>query len=100
MNRSFTLTLGPSTRKTNEFKEAEEITKKGLELFPDSPDLHYRMGAIYEGTNRFAESIKEMEEVLKLDPNNADALNFIGYSYAERGINLDKAEELSTGPIS
>jgi tetratricopeptide (TPR) repeat protein len=76
------------------FKDAEEITKKGLSLFPNSTDLHYRMGAVYEGMNRFPESIKEMEEVLKLDPNHADAMNFIGYSYAERGINLDKAEEL------
>lgn len=76
------------------FKEAEEITKKGLALFPNNPELHYRMGAVYEGMNRFPESIREMEEVLKLDPNHADAMNFIGYSYAERGINLDKAEDL------
>lgn len=75
-------------------KEAEDITKKGLSFFPESPDLHYRLGAVYEAMNRFPESIKEMEEVLKLDSNHADAMNFIGYSYVERGINLDKAEEL------
>lgn len=76
------------------FVEAEDITAKGLKLHPDSPDLHYRLGAIYEGTNRFEESIRQMEEVLKIDPDNADALNFIGYSYADRGIHLEKAEEM------
>jgi Flp pilus assembly protein TadD len=35
-----------------------------------------------------------MEDLLKIEPDNAGALNFIGYSYAERGINLDKAEEM------
>jgi len=35
-----------------------------------------------------------MEKVLDLDPQNADALNFIGYSYADRGIRLDEAEQL------
>ena len=35
-----------------------------------------------------------MEKVLEIDPNNAEALNFIGYSYADRGINLDEAEKM------
>ena len=49
---------------------------------------------IYEKTNRLAESIKEMEKVLAIDPENAEALNFIGYSYADRGINLEEAEKM------
>ncbi|MBW2652719.1 MAG: tetratricopeptide repeat protein, partial [Deltaproteobacteria bacterium] len=28
------------------------------------------------------------------NPDNADALNYIGYTYADKGINLDKAEKL------
>jgi Tfp pilus assembly protein PilF len=35
-----------------------------------------------------------METVLDIDPQNADALNFIGYSYADRGIHLDRAEQM------
>src|SRR4030065_1945303 len=35
-----------------------------------------------------------METVLRLDPGNAEALNFIGYSYADRGINLEEAEKM------
>ena len=33
-------------------------------------------------------------EMLAREPNNANALNFLGYSYADRGIELDKAEEM------
>ena len=35
-----------------------------------------------------------MEQVLRLNPDQANALNFIGYTWAEKGINLDKAEEM------
>jgi len=35
-----------------------------------------------------------MKKVLEIDPDNAETLNFIGYSYAERGINLDEAESM------
>lgn len=35
-----------------------------------------------------------MKLILELDPDHADSLNFIGYSYAERGIHLREAEEM------
>jgi tetratricopeptide (TPR) repeat protein len=35
-----------------------------------------------------------MQRVLEVNPRSPDALNFIGYSYAERGIHLDIAERL------
>ncbi len=35
-----------------------------------------------------------MQTVLKLDPDHAEALNFIGYLYADRGIHLDEAERM------
>jgi tetratricopeptide (TPR) repeat protein len=73
---------------------AEEILKEGLLISPQSIDLHYSLGVLYEKTNRFQESIREMELVLKIDPDNAEALNFIGYTYADRGVRLDEAETM------
>jgi Flp pilus assembly protein TadD len=35
--------------------------------------------------------VAEIKEVLRLNPNHADALNYLGYSYAERGIHLEEA---------
>ncbi len=73
---------------------AERILKEGLFALPQSIDLHYSLGVLYEKTNRFHESINEMESVLKIDPENADALNFIGYTFADRGVRLDEAEKM------
>lgn len=73
---------------------AEATVLEGLQHFPRNTDLHYVLGTILEKTNRFEASIKSMEKVLEIDPKNADALNFIGYTYADRGIHLDQAEQM------
>jgi tetratricopeptide (TPR) repeat protein len=75
-------------------ESAEETLKQGLRIAPKHIDLHYSLGVLYEKTNRFNESIREMETVLEYDPENAEAFNFIGYTYADRGIQLEKAEAL------
>jgi tetratricopeptide (TPR) repeat protein len=78
----------------NNLKAAEETAKEGLAVIPGSIHLHYRLGLIYEKAGRHEESITAMEQVMKLDPRNAEALNFIGYSYADRGIKLKEAEKM------
>mgnify|MGYP001323378769 CR=1 FL=1 len=37
---------------------------------------------------------EEIKTVLELDPNHAPALNYMGYEWAQRGENLDRAEIL------
>ncbi|MCA9564695.1 MAG: tetratricopeptide repeat protein, partial [Myxococcales bacterium] len=39
-------------------------------------------------------AIEYMTKVLDVRPNSPDALNFIGYTWAERGVNLDQAEQM------
>jgi len=85
---------------SNELDVAEKTLKEGIILFPNDIDLHYKLGVIYEKTHRFSESVDEMKELLKIDKDNAEALNFIGYGYADRGINLDEAEKLIKRALS
>ncbi len=35
-----------------------------------------------------------MKKVIKLDPKDANALNYLGYTYTEMGQNLEEAERL------
>ena len=78
----------------NRIEDAEDILKKALSASPQDMDLHYRLGVIYGKRKKHQESVREMKAVLKLDPDNANAMNYIGYSYAERGVKLDEAERL------
>jgi tetratricopeptide (TPR) repeat protein len=82
------------------YEKTEETLKQGLLIAPKNVDLRYSLGVLYEKTNRFAESIREMETVLETDPENAEALNFIGYTYADREIYLGKAEQFIKKALS
>jgi Tfp pilus assembly protein PilF len=39
-----------------------------------------------------------MRKAIALDPRDANALNYLGYTYADLGQNLDEAERWSGGP--
>jgi tetratricopeptide (TPR) repeat protein len=53
--------------------------------------LHFRIGVLYDALGKRAESIERMKKVISINPKDAQALNFIGYTYAEMGINLEEA---------
>ena len=49
---------------------------------------------VYHKLDDIKKSIHYMKKVIALDPQNADALNHLGYTYAETGVKLNEAEEL------
>jgi tetratricopeptide (TPR) repeat protein len=65
-----------------------------IEADPDNPDLTYDLGVIYGEAKREGEALEWMDRTLKLDSKHAGALNYIGYTWAERGIRLDEAEDM------
>jgi tetratricopeptide (TPR) repeat protein len=38
--------------------------------------------------------VKYLKKVIEINPQHADALNYLGYSYAEKGVNLEEARSL------
>jgi len=77
-----------------DYSLAEAVLKDGLVAVQEKENLHYQLGSLFSKTERIAESLQEMGKILKDNPNHADALNFIGYTYAERGENLEEAEKI------
>ncbi len=68
-----------------------EILIENEQRFQKDPRLHFRVGVLLDKMGKRAESIDRMKQVLLLDPNDAQALNYLGYSYAEMGIHLEEA---------
>ena len=54
---------------------------------------------IYGEAKQHDRAIEAMRKALELNPDNASALNYIGYTWAERGENLDEAEQMITRAI-
>ena len=75
-------------------EQAETTLLRGLTDNPENLEMRYRLGVLYEKSGRFEESILEMQRILDVEPDHAEALNFIGYGLADRGIRLDEAERL------
>jgi tetratricopeptide (TPR) repeat protein len=74
------------------YEEAIKRTARGgnSELWT----LHLLRAASLEQADRWGEAKAELETALKLDPENALLLNFLGYGKLERGEDLDSAEAM------
>jgi Flp pilus assembly protein TadD len=63
-------------------------------LAPKNDKYHFTLGALYDENKQRSASIEEMRKTIELNPKNAQALNYLGYTYAEDGNHLDEAERL------
>lgn len=53
----------------------------------------YYLAALFEKDGQYNEARQIVKNIIDKDPNNAHALNFLGYSYLERNEKLDTAYE-------
>jgi tetratricopeptide (TPR) repeat protein len=60
----------------------------------DKETIIFMRGAMLERMKRFDASEAEFRKVLALNPDNASALNYLGYMLADRNIRLDDAQQM------
>jgi tetratricopeptide (TPR) repeat protein len=94
------LLLGLTYLQTEHYAKASQVFEEGIRYNPGNPDLHFNLGTAYDKLDRFDEVVKAMEATLRLDPHHADALNYLGYSYTERGMKIDEALSLIKRAVS
>lgn len=76
------------------YREAVTWAQKALERFPGDGELTFSLAAAFERSRQFAEAEKTFRLLLAAEPENASALNYLGYMFADRGENLTEAKEL------
>ncbi|MBE0582486.1 MAG: tetratricopeptide repeat protein [Desulfofustis sp.] len=59
--------------------------------FPADEQVLFAYGLELERSNRLDEAIEVMESIIVLNPDHAEALNFVGYCWADAERNLDQA---------
>jgi tetratricopeptide (TPR) repeat protein len=77
-----------------QYDRALEVLNAGLNEVPENAELLFKTGVVMDKAGKKEECVARMRKVLELDPDHADALNYIGYTYAEQGINLNEAKSL------
>ncbi|HEY2322685.1 MAG TPA: tetratricopeptide repeat protein, partial [Thermoanaerobaculia bacterium] len=77
-----------------DYKSAVALVKDAMKSKPDDLDLQFALGSAYEraGDKKAAEDV--FLGILHAHPDNAQTLNYLGYMWAENGVNLDRAVEM------
>lgn len=75
------------------FEEAERVARRTA---PDAVDhrFYFQAGAALERGGHVPESVRFLEKSLEAKPDFDEALNHLGYLWAERGEHLDRALEM------
>ncbi len=73
-------------------EEAVAVYDRGLQALPDDPRLLYARALLNGDLDRVDASVRDLRRLLALQPGNADALNALGYTLADR--TRDQAEAL------
>lgn len=89
------LALGDALRRVERYDEALVAYDAGIAMIAGSPawswPLHYNRAICLERLNRFAEAEPSFRRALELAPNQPSVLNYLGYTFIDRGENLDEA---------
>jgi tetratricopeptide (TPR) repeat protein len=72
--------------------KAHGVFTRAIADFPDNVETYYEYALFLHKLNDPAGAMRQMEEVLKRDPKHARALNYVGYTWAEEGRNLEEAK--------
>lgn len=80
--------------KYQQLHSAHSLLNEALALFPASTQLLYSRAMISEQLDRLEDLERDLRAVLKYDPNNAAALNALGYTLADRTTRYQEALEL------
>lgn len=97
------LPLGERQYRAQDYEGALDTYHRALELDPDNPIIHYRIGYVYTQSGMLDEAEEYLSRSLELDPNFPPSLAARGYVYRrmgdkmqpgiERDITYNRAEE-------
>ncbi len=65
-----------------------------LQLYPNHIHLLYNYALLAQSSHQFDTTELMLQRIIKLEPDHTNALNALGYAYADRGIKLAEAEVL------
>ncbi len=83
-----------------EEERANSTLDQAVEAFPDDEQLLYARAMSFESRNMLAEMEKDLRVIIKNNPQNAVAINALGYTLADRTDRLQEALALITVALS
>lgn len=78
-------------RRFDDMAKALDSAEKLSQSDDDKIGVWFMRGAMFERMNRVEQAETEFRKVLKVDPDNAGAMNYMGYMLADRNLRLEEA---------
>jgi Tfp pilus assembly protein PilF len=75
--------------------QAVVVLENAHKKFPQNTQVMFFLGTIYDSLGDKVKVVDTMKSVLEKEPMHVQALNYIAYTFAEEGKNLDEAEEFA-----
>ncbi len=91
--------IGDVHRRAGEFEKAlatynEAEAKLNGKIDSEYWYLHYVRGVALERLGRWNEAEKELKTALEFQPDHPLVLNYLGYAWADQGVNLKQAQDM------
>lgn len=90
---AFYFLLASLLREEGDPAAGRAVFDQAMQAFPENPRVIFEYGLYLDRIGQPDEAVAKMEQVLAITPDDAYALNYVGYTWADRGINLEKALE-------
>ena len=78
--------------KQRKYDDLFALMKEGVEIFPQDPNSHYRLGIMYDFRKEYEDAIAQYRQAISLKSDHAKALNALGKVYLKTG-EKEKARE-------
>ena len=91
--------LGDIYRHEEQFRKALNAYNKAFKMIDDPDDekywsLYYSRGIALERVGKMDDAEKDLRKALSFKPDHPFILNYLGYSFADKGENLDEALQM------
>ena len=87
--------LADLLRQENRNEEAITQYTRAIDLSSAAPwSLYYARAIAFDQAKRWGQAEADLKTALRISPEEAEVLNYLGYSWVDRGVNLKEAEEM------
>ncbi|UCB51673.1 MAG: tetratricopeptide repeat protein [Candidatus Zixiibacteriota bacterium] len=86
--------LGSAYAQDGQFDSALVVLRKASDKNPHDTRILFALGSAYERSGDFDRGVATFERLLRIDSTHANALNYLGYMLADKGIRLEESLEM------
>jgi tetratricopeptide (TPR) repeat protein len=90
------MALGNIERSRKKFEDCSQTYSQGIEASSEKPSwvFFYFRGICEERSKQWTKAEADLKKALEMEPDQAQVLNYLGYSWIDQGINLDDAMKM------